>query len=81
MKGGVMELIVKVLVGKLVEVLVKYAEKKFTEAKQGESKKAYVLQKVDEALDVNTEGVENLKSDLADFVDNKIEEAVNRLKK
>lgn len=76
-----MEIVVKLLVGKLVESLVKYAEKKFTDAKQGESKKAYVLQKVDEALDLNTEGLENIKDTLSGYIDDKIEEAISKIKK
>lgn len=76
-----MDIVVKLLVGKLIEALVKYAEKKFTEAKQGETKKAYVLKKVDEAFDVNEDGVNGIKEELAGYIDEKIEEAVSRFKK
>lgn len=71
-----MELIIKILLTKVIELGCKYAEKKFTEAKAGTDKKAYVLKKVDEALDINADGVDGIKADLANFVDEKIEETV-----
>lgn len=76
-----MDMIIKILIGKVIELGCKYAEKKFTEAKSGNDKKAYVLQKVDEALDLNADGLDTIKTDLADFVDNKIEETVAGFKK
>lgn len=76
-----MELIIKILLTKVIELGCKYAEKKFTEAKAGADKKAYVLKKVDEALDINHEGVDGIKEDLVDFIDEKIEETVSRIGK
>jgi hypothetical protein len=71
-----MDLLIKILITKVIELGCKYAEKKFTEAKSGTDKKAYVLKKVDEALDLNVEGIEEIKSHVAGFVDDKIEETI-----
>jgi|WetSurMetagenome_2_1015567.scaffolds.fasta_scaffold1097241_2 hypothetical protein len=76
-----MELIIKILLTKVIELGCKYAEKKFTEAKAGTDKKAYVLKKVDEALDINHDGIETIKGDIAGFVDEKIEETIAKFQK
>jgi hypothetical protein len=74
-----MDLVVKLLLSKLVELLVKKAEEKFTEAKSGANKKAYVLNKIDSVLDVNDDEVIKIKDDAISFVSDKIENKVQEL--
>ena len=72
-----MNYIVKLLLGALIELAVKYAEKKYSEAKQGDEKRAYVLNKVDALFD--DEQVNELKSEALGFTDKKINETVDKL--
>lgn len=76
-----MQLVFKAILGKLIDFLVKKAEQKFTEAKSGSDKKAYVIKKIDELFDVNDDEANSLKQELIDFVDEKIENSVANLKK
>lgn len=72
-----MNYIIKLLLGALVELAVKYAEKKYNEAKQGDEKRAYVLNKVDALFD--DEQAAELKSEALAFTDKKIDDTVDKL--
>lgn len=72
-----MNYVIKLLLGALVELAVKYAEKKYAEAKKGDEKRAYVLDKVDALFD--DEEANELKSEALAFTDKKIDDAVDKL--
>ena len=72
-----MNYIIKLLLGALVELAVKYAEKKYNEAKQGGEKRAYVLNKVDSLFD--DEQAAELKAEALAFTDKKINDTVDKL--
>ena len=76
-----MNTIIRIMVSKIIELAVKYAEKKFTEVKAGNDKKAYVLKKVDEVLSVDNTAIEGIKEDLEHFIEAQIELTVFRFTK
>lgn len=74
-----MDVLAKIFLGKLIEILVKKAEEKFIEAKAGADKKAYVINKVDAIVDLNKVECEKTKEEIINFTSEKIEEKVNSL--
>lgn len=72
-----MNYIIKLLLGALVELAVKYAEKKYNEAKMGDEKRAYVLNKVDALFD--DEQAAEFKSEALAYTDKKIDKTVDKL--
>ena len=76
-----MNILVQILLTKLIEALVKYAERKYIGSKSGETKKAYVLNKLDEVFDVNEDGIQEIKSEMVEFAGEKIEDVVRKIAK
>lgn len=74
-----MNFVVQLLVGKLIEALCKYAEKKFTKIKSGHDKKAYVLNKIDEIFDIDEPEVAELKTEVTTFAAEKIDDVVAKV--
>lgn len=62
-----------------IEFMVKKAEKKFSGAKQGTTKKDYVLREIDKYLDINPEIKEKLVDTISDDIDDLIEVAVKKI--
>lgn len=73
---------IKPAVHKLIEIAVKYAEKKFNKPKAGEDKKAFVIEQIQKYAEKNPEKVEDLKTYLGqkldEAVDTAVEEAVQK---
>ncbi len=74
-----MNFVIQLLVGKLLEALVKYAEKKFTKARSGHDKKAYVLNKFAEIFDIDEPEVVELKAEVQTFVADKLDDVVAKV--
>jgi len=72
-----METIIVILVNKLLEILVKYAERKFVEAGKGTDKKAYVIRKIEDFF--GDEELEEFKDKAVTLAEDKIEDVVAKV--
>ncbi|NCC70645.1 hypothetical protein EOM09_03615 [bacterium] len=71
--------VVKIVLPILVNWLVKKAEDKITQAKSGDSKKAYVIETVEDILKANNLQDSLNKEKLSGLIDNTVSKLINKL--
>lgn len=71
--------VVKIILPILVNWLVKKAEEKITQAKAGDSKKAYVIETVEDILTVSNLQDNLNKEKLSGLIDDTVSKLINKL--